>query len=283
MNKKLLITILTIFLSSFIFSQIETPQPSPLSKFSQKVGLDNVNIVYSRPSARQRIVFGSLIPFGEKWRTGANENTKITFEDNVKIQNKLIKKGTYSIYTIPNLNSWNLIFYKKYDNWGLPRDWDDDLVEIEVSANTISLPFYIETFTISLNNLNNNGCTLDIFWENTLVSFNINSLTQDKVVKSINNTLNDNPSSQDYYKAAVFYLEEDLDIKKAKLWIDKCSDLRQDLPYWMLNQKALIYHAFGSVDKSIEIAKKGLKLANETNIKDSINILKETLSYVSNN
>jgi len=283
MNKKLLITILTIFLSSFIFSQIETPQPSPLSKFSQKVGLDNVNIVYSRPSARQRIVFGSLIPFGEKWRTGANQNTKITFEDNVKIQNKLIKKGTYSIYTIPNLNSWNLIFYKKYDNWGLPRDWDDDLVEIEVSANTISLPFYIETFTISLNNLNNNGCTLDIFWENTLVSFNINSLTQDKVVKSINNTLNDNPSSQDYYKAAVFYLEEDLDIKKAKLWIDKCSDLRQDLPYWMLNQKALIYHAFGSVDKSIEIAKKGLKLANETNIKDSINTLKETLSYVSNN
>ena len=283
MNKKLLITILTIFLSSFIFSQIETPQPSPLSKFSQKVGLDNVNIVYSRPSARQRIVFGSLIPFGEKWRTGANENTKITFEDNVKIQNKLIKKGTYSIYTIPNLNSWNLIFYKKYDNWGLPRDWDDDLVEIEVSANTISLPFYIETFTISLNNLNNNGCILDIFLENTLVSFNINSLTQDKVVKSINNTLNDNPSSQDYYKAAVFYLEEDLDIKKAKLWIDKCSDLRQDLPYWMLNQKALIYHAFGSVDKSIEIAKKGLKLANETNIKDSINTLKETLSYVSNN
>jgi len=283
MNKKLLITILTIFLSSFIFSQIETPQPSPLSKFSQKVGLDNVNIEYSRPSARQRIVFGTLIPFGEKWRTGANENTKITFEDNVKIQNKLIKKGTYSIYTIPNLNSWNLIFYKKYDNWGLPRDWDDDLVEIEVSANTISLPFYIETFTISLNNLNNNGCTLDIFWENTLVSFNINSLTQDKVVKSINNTLNDNPSSQDYYKAAVFYLEEDLYIKKAKLWIDKCSDLRQDLPYWMLNQKALIYHAFGSVDKSIEIAKKGLKLANETNIKDSINTLKETLSYVSNN
>ncbi|MDA8734344.1 DUF2911 domain-containing protein, partial [Flavobacteriaceae bacterium] len=169
-----------------------------MSKFSQKVGLDNVNIVYSRPSARQRIVFGSLIPFGEKWRTGANENTKITFEDNVKIQNKLIKKGTYSIYTIPNLNSWNLIFYKKYDNWGLPRDWDDDLVEIEVSANTISLPFYIETFTISLKITKLN---------NTLVSFNINSLTQDKVVKSINNTLNDNPSSQDYYKAAVFYLE----------------------------------------------------------------------------
>ena len=283
MNKKLLITILTIFLSSFIFSQIETPQPSPLSKFSQKVGLDNVNIEYSRPSAKQRIVFGSLIPFGEKWRTGANQNTIITFEDNVKIQNKLIKKGTYSIYTIPNLNSWNLIFYKKYDNWGLPRDWDDDLVEIEVSANTISLPFYIETFTISLNNLKNNGCTLDIFWENTLVSFNINFLTQDKVVKSINNTLNDNPSSQDYYKAAVFYLEEDLDIKKAKLWIDKCSDLKQDFPYWMLNQKALIYHAFGSVDKSIEIAKTGLKLANETNIKDSINTLKETLNYVSNN
>ena len=283
MNKKLYISIFTIFFSFFIFSQIETPQPSPLSKLSQKVGLVNVDIEYSRPSARQRIVFGSLIPFGEKWRTGANQNTKITFDNDVIIEDKLIRKGTYSMYTIPNLNSWSLIFYKKYDNWGLPKEWDDDLVEIEVSANPITLPFKIETFTISLNNLNNNGCTLDMFWENTLVSFNINSLTQQKVVESINNSLIDNPSSQDYYKAAVFYFEENLDIKKAKLWIDKCSELRKNFPYWMLSQKALIYHAYGSVDESIEIAKLGLKLANETNIKDSIKTLNETLIHVSNN
>lgn len=283
MNKKLYISFFTIFFSFFIFSQIETPQPSPLSKLSQKVGLVNVDIEYSRPSAKQRIIFGSLIPFGEKWRTGANQNTKITFDNDVKIENKLIRKGTYSMYTIPNLNSWSLIFYKKFDNWGLPKNWDDDLVEIEISTNTISLPFSIETFTISFNNLNNSGGTLDIFWENTLVSFNINSMTQQKVVKSINKSLSDNPSSQDYYKAAVFYFEENLDINKAKLWIDKSSELRERSPYWMLSQKALIYHAYGSVDESIEIAKLGLKLAKKTNIKDSIKTLNETLIYVSNN
>jgi hypothetical protein len=283
MYKRLFISFFTVFFSFFIFSQIQTPQPSPLSKLSQKVGLVNVDIEYSRPSARQRVVFGSLITFGQKWRTGANQNTKITFGDDVKIENTLIKKGTYSVYTIPNLNSWSLIFYKKFDNWGLPKNWDDDLVEIEVSTNTITLPFSIETFTISFNNLSNNGCTLDMSWENTLVSFKINSMTQEKVVKSINKNLSDNPSSQDYYKAAVFYYEEKLDINKAKLWIDKSSELGDNFPYWMLNQKALIYHAYGSVDESIEIAKLGLNLAKQTNIKDSTKTLNETLMYVSKN
>ena len=283
MHKRLFISFFTVFFSFFIFSQIETPQPSPLSKLSQKVGLVNVDIEYSRPSARQRVVFGSLIPFGQKWRTGANQNTKITFGNDVKIENSLIKKGTYSVYTIPNLNSWSLIFYKKFDNWGLPKNWDDDLVEIEVSTNTITLPFSIETFTISFNNLSNNGCTLDMSWENTLVSFKINSMTQEKVVKSINKNLSDNPSSQDYYKAAVFYYEEKLDINKAKLWIDKSSELGDNFPYWMLNQKALIYHAYGSVDESIEIAKLGLNLAKQTKIKDSIKTLNETLLYVLKN
>ena len=282
--KKYFITSFTFLLISFIsFSQIQTPQPSPSSTLIQKVGLIDVKIEYSRPSMRGRQIFGGLIPYNEVWRTGANQNSKITFSDDVRIGTSKLSKGTYSIYTRPSLDSWELILYKKIDNWGLPSNWDESQIALSTIAYSYALPFQIETFTIALNNLNNNGATLDFFWENTLVSFNINSLTQDKVVKSINNTLNDNPSSQDYYKAAVFYLEEDLDIKKAKLWIDKCSDLRQDLPYWMLNQKALIYHAFGSVDKSIEIAKKGLKLANETNIKDSINTLKETLSYVSNN
>ena len=283
MHKRLFISFFTVFFSFFIFSQIQTPQPSPLSKLSQKVGLVNVDIEYSRPSARQRVVFGSLIPFGQKWRTGANQNTKITFGNDVKIENSLIKKGTYSVYTIPNLNSWSLIFYKKFDNWGLPKNWDDDLVEIEVSTNTITLPFSIETFTISFNNLSNNGCTLDMSWENTLVSFKINSMTQEKVVKSINKNLSDNPSSQDYYKAAVFYYEEKLDINKAKLWIDKSSELGDNFPYWMLNQKALIYHAYGSVDESIEIAKLGLNLAKQTKIKDSIKTLNETLLYVLKN
>jgi hypothetical protein len=72
--------------------------------------LTDVEIVYSRPSARGRAVFGNLVPFGELWRTGANENTIITFSDDVIIDGKSLKKGKYALYTIPNIQSWEVIF-----------------------------------------------------------------------------------------------------------------------------------------------------------------------------
>jgi hypothetical protein len=80
--------------------------------------LTDVEIVYSRPSARGRAVFGNLVPFGELWRTGANENTIITFSDDVIIDGKSLKKGKYALYTIPNIQSWEVIFYTATDNWG---------------------------------------------------------------------------------------------------------------------------------------------------------------------
>ena len=102
-------------------AQIQTPQPSPFSKVEQKVGLTDVSIEYSRPGMRDRVIFGNLVPFGKVWRTGANENTKITFSDDVKIEGKELKKGTYALYTIPNKDSWEILFYTDSNNWGTPE------------------------------------------------------------------------------------------------------------------------------------------------------------------
>jgi hypothetical protein len=84
-----------------------------LATINQVVGLTDVEIVYSRPSARGRAVFGNLVPFGELWRTGANENTIITFSDDVIIDGKSLKKGKYALYTIPNIQSWEVIFFDR--------------------------------------------------------------------------------------------------------------------------------------------------------------------------
>jgi hypothetical protein len=91
-------------------AQVKTPAPSPHSKTEQKVGLTDITIDYSRPSMRGRTIFGDLVPFDKTWRTGANANTKITFSDDVSIDGKKLKKGTYAIYTIPNKESWDVIF-----------------------------------------------------------------------------------------------------------------------------------------------------------------------------
>ncbi len=106
-------TILSLFLAAFAFSataQINTPAPSPSQKIEQKVGLTDVTLEYSRPGMKGRTIFGDLIPFDKVWRTGANQNTKITFSTDVTIDGKALKKGTYAVYTKPGKQSWDVIF-----------------------------------------------------------------------------------------------------------------------------------------------------------------------------
>ena len=97
--KKLFLFLFAGLLSSAATAQIQTPQPSPFTKVEQKVGLTDVTLEYSRPGMRDREIFGNLVPYGEIWRTGANENTKITFSDDVEIDGKTLAAGTYAIYT----------------------------------------------------------------------------------------------------------------------------------------------------------------------------------------
>lgn len=94
-------------------SQIATPAPSPLCKTEQKVGLSTVSIEYSRPSIRNRKVFGELVPFGKVWRTGANMATKITITDDITVEGKKLPKGTYSLFTVPDEEEWDVIFIMK--------------------------------------------------------------------------------------------------------------------------------------------------------------------------
>jgi len=277
------IFIILLFAPFFSFTQIQTPQPSPFSTLVQKVGLVDIKIEYSRPSARGRQIFGNLVPYNEVWRTGANKNTTIEFSDKVMIGEVVVPKGKYAIYTIPGHESWEIILYKKNDNWGLPQNWDKNEIAVKTSANSYELPYSVESFSIQINNLSNNGATIYFIWESTVSSFSINTLTRDKTISSIKNTLDKNPNSQNYYKAAVFYLEENLNMNLAKRWIDKSFELRKDAPYWMLKQKALIYLAVGDKEGALKIANKGLALAKETKLKDSVKSLSDTVEYILNN
>ena len=101
--------LLSLIMTLGIFSlnaQIRTPQPSPTSKIEQSVGLSTITVEYSRPGVKGRKVYGDLVTFGQPWRTGANQGTKLTFSDDVKINGKDIKKGKYSLFTIPGENEW---------------------------------------------------------------------------------------------------------------------------------------------------------------------------------
>ena len=123
--KKLLLIMLAFTMSYAVNAQIQTPAPSPASKFEQKVGLTDVTIDYYSPSMRGRTIFGGLVPYGKVWRTGANANTKITFGDHVTIDGQELKKGTYAVYTIPNASSGEVILSSDPNNGGTPQKWED--------------------------------------------------------------------------------------------------------------------------------------------------------------
>jgi hypothetical protein len=128
-------------------------------------------VIYSRPGKDGRVVFGELIAFGKLWRLGANEATEIEFFQNVKIGNDKVKKGRYTMYTIPEAGNWTVIFNKENDTWGsYGYDAKKDIAKITVPVQSITES--VELFTIDMDKINN-GFNLNISWDNTKISLPI--------------------------------------------------------------------------------------------------------------
>ena len=273
MKKISFLILLTLIIVKSSFAQLKSPNASPRSNISQIIGLVSVNLDYSRPSKKSREIFGGLVPYNKIWRTGANNPTTISFSDYVKINNQLISAGEYHLYSVPTESTLDLVIYEKTDAWGSLPTFDKSKVIARVSSDFIDLPNTVETFTISFENISNNGSTLNIMWDNKLAIYNIDALTKDKMINNINNVMNNNPSSNDYSRAAMYYFEEDIDIEKAMEWINKAYKDSDDLRYWHLRYKALIYEKAGKLNKALEYAESGYKRAIESKAVDGINSL----------
>ena len=246
-----------LFVGCLGFSQINTPRFSPASEIEQMVGLTEIEIEYSRPSMRDREVFGNLVPFGKVWRTGADNSTKISFDTDVIISGKTVQSGTYSIFSIPNKESWEIIFYSDVELWGVPRDWSDDKIVFS-STYKVNKINTVETFTISFNDLTNNDVKMNISWENTSVDIKIDVPTRSMVEKDISNVLNDNPKASDYYAAAVFYRQENVNLSKALLWMNKAIEMFENPRFYHYRQQSLLMAANNKFSEAIDAANKSL-------------------------
>ena len=267
--KKIILAAFVGLLSLGSFAQVETPQPSPFQKIEQKVGLTDVTLEYSRPSMRGRKIFGDLVPYGNVWRTGANANTKITFSDDVTVGGKELKAGSYAIYTKPSAESWEILFYSNSENWGTPRNWDASKVSASLTVDVFKMPIPIETFTMSFDDVKNDSANLGILWESSYVGVPISFQTDKHVTASIEKVM-EGPSDRDYYSAAVYYLESGKDINKAKNWIDKAIELREQPAFWYHRQQSLIYAKAGDKKGAVKAAKKSLDLATKAGNNDYV-------------
>ena len=276
--KKLVLSLFVAALTLATNAQIKTPAPSPSSKLEQTVGLSNVTIEYARPGMRGRAIFGDLVPYGKVWRTGANENTKVTFSTDVTIDGKELKKGTYALYTKPGKTSWEVIFYSDTTNWGNPRKWDDKKVALSTTVKVDMMPMKVETFTITIDDITSNSAVLGMLWENAYVGVKFNTPTDKAVEASIAATMQ-GPKAGDFYSAAVYYLQSGKDIKKAATWINKAIDMTKDQPrFWYLRQQSLILSKAGDKKGAIKAAKASLAGAEKAGNADYIKMNKEFLA-----
>ena len=271
---------LLLFTVNLSFSQINTPRVSPASEVKQMVGLTEIEIEYSRPSMRGREVFGNLVPFGKVWRTGADNSTKISFDTDVIISGKTIQSGTYSIFSIPNKESWEVIFYSDVELWGVPRDWSENKIVFSSMFDVKKLKKRntVETFTISFNDLTNNDVNMSISWENTSVDIKIEVPTRSMVESDINKVLSDNPKSSDYYAAAVFYRQENINLDKALEWMNKAIEMNESPRFWQYRQQSLIMAANDKFADAVDAAKKSLNLAIEADNQDYIKMYRESIA-----
>lgn len=278
--KKVFLAVCFIAASFAGMAQVKTPQPSPGAAIDQVVGLTNMEVTYSRPSMRGRAVFGGLVPFGQIWRTGANANTVVSFDTDITVGGKEVKAGSYGLYTIPGEKSWEIMLYSETSNWGVPAEWDESKVVAKVSAESMVLPFDVESFSIGFGNLTNNGAELGIYWENTYVAMPFEVPTKALATASIEKTMA-GPAANAYFGSAVYYLEEGLDLNKAKMWMDKAIEMetanRGDAPFWMLRQKSLIHAAMGDKKGAIEAAKLSLTGAEKAGNADYVALNKKSL------
>jgi hypothetical protein len=273
--KNLLLLFGCVMLSMTLTGQITTPAPSPAATVNQQVGLTDVSLEYSRPAMRGRTIFGDLVPYDALWRTGANKNSIITFSDDVTIGGKEVVAGSYAIFTKPGASSWEVYFYSDTNNWGTPKEWDEAKIAAKVTAEVKTMPMSVDTFTMSLYDLHNNGATLGIMWDKTYVEVPFMVPTKKKALESIE-TVMGGPSANDYYAAASYYFEEGEDLEKAKEWIDMAV-AKNGQAYWVVRRQSLIYAKLGDKKGAIEAAKKSMALAKEANNPDYVKMNEDSL------
>jgi len=266
--KKLLplFTFFFCFIFSDLRSQIKLPPPSSTQTIKQDFGMGSIELIYSRPGAKGRRVFGDLVPYGKLWRTGANTATKLIFTDPVEMGGKKIDTGTYVLYTIPSEESWEIIINKGVKNWGADGYKESEDV-VSFTVPVIRSSTNVETFTMQFANIKPESCELQLMWEKRVVSIPITTKIIDKIKAQIEAAML--TDKKPYWQAAQFYFEYDINLTKALENIDKATE-ENPKAYYMFLYKAKIQKEMGNNAGAMESSKISLALSKEANNEDYI-------------
>jgi len=232
-NNLVITVLLCLLFSSFsTFAQLDTPRGSQAATVSQRVGITDIYIKYSRPSVNDREIWGKLVPYGmnnlgfgtateSPWRAGANENTIIKFTDDVTVEGQAVKAGKYGLHLVIHEDGKaTVILSKNHLAWGsFFYDPAEDALKVDVQTNEIP---HTEQLTFGFINVDATSATAVLNWEKKQIPFKIEADVTGIVLAGIRNDLQGQQgfNRQNWERAANFALNNDGDLNEALGWID---------------------------------------------------------------
>lgn len=251
------------------------PKPSPLGEVEQLVGVTEIELEYSRPSANGRVIFGGLVPYDEVWRFGANASTKIETDGPLEFANGTLPAGTYAIFAIPRKDSdWDIIFNKDSKSMGISGYTEADDV-LRVKGKAIDNNF-TETFTLNIDKITTYSASLVVLWENLKVDIPFKVNTDERAAENIKAAIEKGEDLDKVYNnVAGYHFNYTADYAKAIEFADKSIAVKES--HAALFTKARALEKTGKKTEAVELAKKALGLAEAAGAKGFAQFISGTI------
>ena len=253
-------TLLIAALCSAQSTQMNLPRQSQRAQVTQRIGITDISIVYSRPLVNSRKIWGGLVPYGQVWRAGANENTIITFPNDVSIEGKPLAAGTYGMHMIPGENDWTVIFSKMHTAWGsFTYKESEDALRVTVKPQAAD---FHNALTYDFDQLQPDSSVVVMSWDKLAVPFKV-SVDVNKIVEaSLNNQLRglSQYTWDGWDDAATYLVDNKVDLNEALKWEN--NSIANEDRYDNEMTKYRILNAMGQTTEAQQAKDKALTLAN---------------------
>jgi Protein of unknown function (DUF2911) len=239
---------------------LDLPRPSQHAVVTQRIGITDITVNYHRPLANGRQIWGKLVPYGEVWRAGANENTTLTFTDPVSIEGQPLDKGTYGLHMIPGENQWTVIFSKMANAWGsFTYKQDEDALRVTVKPQPAE---FHNALTYDFDDVTPDSTVLTLRWEKVAVPFKVSAKVNDIVEASIHRQIRG--LNQYYWEgwddAANYFLTNKTNLDEALK--DEDQSIQVEERFDNLMNKSLILAAIGRKDDASSFRNKAIEKAS---------------------
>jgi len=268
----LVVTSCVLLLTTFSLAQTATnetvmlnlPRASQHARVTQRIGITDITVNYHRPMVNGRQIFGKVVPYGQVWRAGANENTTISFSDPVTIEGQPLDQGTYGLHMIPGESQWTVIFSKNSSAWGsFSYKQEEDALRVNVKSQTAE---FHDALTYDFDDVKPDSTAVTMRWDKVAVPFKVAVKVNDIVVASIHQQLHG--LNQYYWEgwddAAGYFLANKIDLDEALK--DEDQSIQVEERYDNLMNKSRILEAMGRSDDAKTFRTRALDMASASQL-----------------